>query len=335
LIDELKIYDRALTQEEILLDYNSFLEAKFVDENIVDAGESVDWDKLKINSELNYDFGNELSSNNDLFNENLVGLWHLNGDATDSSGNGFDGINNGANLNASGLWGTNAGEFNGSSYIDVTGVTTDSSWTLSVWLNPVDVSGSPKVFDCESGRLVFEYAAGYWRVWDGTARNSLISDGLLDVWSHWVVAQNGTSLYFYKNGVFINSITSVGNFFGGTCVIGARYSKDSTFFDGKIEEVAIWDRVLTQEEISELYNNSIKQIELELYSCSDLNCENKTSTQTISNAKNNYWHDISLSDAQYFGWSAYLKPIDEFIYLGNGYFSTSAFIQDINISIIE
>jgi hypothetical protein len=54
-IDEVKIYNRALSQEEIIADYNSFLEAKFVDVNIVNAGFHADWNRVKINTGVVFD----------------------------------------------------------------------------------------------------------------------------------------------------------------------------------------------------------------------------------------------------------------------------------------
>ncbi len=55
LIDEVKVYNRALSAEEILYDYNKFLETKFVDKNIVDAGIVVDWNSVLINKDIIFD----------------------------------------------------------------------------------------------------------------------------------------------------------------------------------------------------------------------------------------------------------------------------------------
>lgn len=49
-IDEIKIYNKALTEEEIIADYNSFLEAKLFDSNIINTDRELDWNGFKINS---------------------------------------------------------------------------------------------------------------------------------------------------------------------------------------------------------------------------------------------------------------------------------------------
>lgn len=117
-IDGLKIYDRALTQEEILADYNSFLEAKFVDNNVYGDGTNSDWNAIKINSDLNYSFNKELCGNADTdcnadkFNNGLVGLWHMNDKNSDNwtydaSGNDNKGtLLSNAHINNTCLWGT-------------------------------------------------------------------------------------------------------------------------------------------------------------------------------------------------------------------------------------
>ncbi|HNV01123.1 MAG TPA: LamG domain-containing protein [archaeon] len=57
LIDEVTIWDKNLSDVEILQLYNSHLSAKFIDKNILDAGMVVDWNSIKINSGFDYGFG--------------------------------------------------------------------------------------------------------------------------------------------------------------------------------------------------------------------------------------------------------------------------------------
>jgi len=154
-LDEVKIYDRGLTETEILADYNSFLSAKFVDNNIIDASASVDWNGVKINSDINYNFGSEIVSSESYFDENLVGLWHLNDDALDNSGNGNNGTWGGSEAYVSGLWSTNAGTFDGSTdYIGIDDSdslsfdTAGQTMTLSTWIYTENTC-SPSKYPCQ------------------------------------------------------------------------------------------------------------------------------------------------------------------------------------------
>lgn len=60
LIDEVKIYNGALTEEEILADYNSFLNARFVSDVVVDPEKVFDWNGVLLNSN-SVSFENEKS----------------------------------------------------------------------------------------------------------------------------------------------------------------------------------------------------------------------------------------------------------------------------------
>lgn len=64
---------------------------------------------------------------------------------------------------------------------------------------------------------------------------------------------------FYKNGTQTGATqgsmdTSIFNSTSDLC-IGCLFSPAQDFFDGKIDELGIWNRTLTAEEISELYNS--------------------------------------------------------------------------------
>lgn len=79
-------------------------------------------------------------------------------------------------------------------------------------------------------------------------------------WYHlvWVYSTAGTSK-FYINGTEVASIGSQRtSIFNGNAafIIGATGNSSVTsFFDGVVDEVGIWSRVLTADEITELYNS--------------------------------------------------------------------------------
>src|SRR4051812_45628431 len=63
----------------------------------------------------------------------LVGLWHLNGNALDSSGNGHNGTINGATVVNSGKFGQ-AYTFDGNSNIDVGDLSLPGDHSVSGWI---------------------------------------------------------------------------------------------------------------------------------------------------------------------------------------------------------
>ena len=88
------------------------------------------------------------------------------------------------------------------------------------------------------------------------------------LWKHIVIRHDGTTHYLYIDGADVTSIktsTSLTKWFKDlreatnamdTFTVGAWYNNNSrsSYFDGKIDEIGIWDRALTADEITNLYN---------------------------------------------------------------------------------
>ena len=116
-----------------------------------DFNTSANWNALTINPTIKpmgqmdwnvNDIGAELSSSSPLFDSNLIGLWHLNGNANDSTLSGNNGTINGA-TSTTGLWGTNTLSFvrNSSQYVLIgdpvpTNLRVQNQITLSAWIYP-------------------------------------------------------------------------------------------------------------------------------------------------------------------------------------------------------
>jgi hypothetical protein len=77
-------------------------------------------------------------------------------------------------------------------------------------------------------------------------------------WYHVVGTYDGSTAKIYLNGQLSNSAAFSGNIAGSTSdlVIGA-YSNKSSFFRGIIDEVRIYDRALTSDEVQALYQNQL------------------------------------------------------------------------------
>ncbi len=208
----------------------------------------------------------------------LVGWWPFNGNANDESGNGNDGDVNGATLTEDRFENAQSAHyFNGNSDISITisnlpisaEPRTISAWlkwdsTQTVWDNRIVNYGYCPAF---TNNQTFGLS-----IWDNlnpgnptNAKIILYSCGTSDVisdltpnrnWHNAVASYDGTIQKLYFDGVLIDSMaftlsTSSSSIF----VIGSSSDLNGTGnFEGKIDDIGIWNRALTQQEISDLYN---------------------------------------------------------------------------------
>jgi len=204
---------------------------------------------------------------------------------------------------------------------------TASASTISVWVkvsnlgqyNPVIVVGDSTAIEGLNGKsynlivyptgldeqrtkkIIFQYdnrmcQSGFLAWFSDTSYNFNTTE-----WVHLVITSNGSITKYYKNGIEVSSlyqgstIPVSGNLISQLCS-GVNYfwlgkSKRTTevwHFNGKIDDVAIWNRVLSSEEILNLYNyNQTLNIN------GDTNiCENNIETysvQSVNNAISYIW----------------------------------------------
>jgi hypothetical protein len=175
--------------------------------------------------------------------------------------------------------------FNGStSYVDMGDVMDvgTSSWSYSMWFNATNAFFTQTVF----GKTIAAGVRG--RIWaqidnnklvmgfDADATNVIIVETpalsvLANTWYHVVfVLDRNDKLKLYLNGSLVSLTTTNGtnNLIPYSATnyntnnpfrIGAYTASDNTtaigFYSGKIDEFNIWNRVLTQSEITDLYNS--------------------------------------------------------------------------------
>jgi len=210
----------------------------------------------------------------------LVGYWPFCGNANDASGNGNNGTVNGATLTSDRYGNTSSAyNFNGSSnYIDVGNNNSLNSniVTISAWYNAVDYGSSAQGFQ---GNLVSKREQSGW---GGAYQLALMSNPSnlvyapytiagqngnvystlqpLGQWIHVVYVHDLNSARIYINGVLSGTtLVSGGLTFNNLPVwFGARPNAGglSHFFNGKLDDIAIWNRALTATEIQQLYTTS-------------------------------------------------------------------------------
>jgi hypothetical protein len=210
-------------------------------------------------------------------NPGLVGYWKFDeGTGTitsDSSGNGNDAmLINGPNWVA-GKYG-NALSFDGvddyvqktsPSSLDWTGGFTISSWifphmwdsTYRAFFSNLD-AGSP--WNGIMMGIVFD--AGYRRLWVFSHDYFLFPNqniGNVNEWTHVAITYDSSAaqLKYYVNGVLMGTVNSMRqpNDTSQPIKIGAYYN-NGAFFDGFIDEVRVYNKTLSSQEISDIYMNA-------------------------------------------------------------------------------
>ncbi len=137
--------------------------------------------------------------------------------------------------------------------LDMDGVT---EMTITAWVKPTGIQpeytgivmndGNTAGFNFREGNntLAYHWPGGAWW-WD----SNLIVPA--DEWSHVAMVATPTSLTVYVNGVGATHNTNLDPVDITTMKIGSYKGWGSRNYNGLIDEVAIWNRALTQEEIRE------------------------------------------------------------------------------------
>ncbi|MFC1455101.1 LamG-like jellyroll fold domain-containing protein [Candidatus Undinarchaeota archaeon] len=198
---------------------------------------------------------------------NFVSYWKFDSDASDSTGSN-DGAVTGAVLET-GKFGQ-AYDFDGTNdkiELNTAVLPTDgSTWTVSAWMKPdaVNVGNIQPVFSQylgAEGRISPIYEIdGNWQFFFGHANGNTIipiDTATAGVWTHILVAYDGTNLIAYKDGVLKNNTGSLSaNIATLDATIGWQYhTTDNRYFDGKIDDVAVFNRALSASEARDIYAN--------------------------------------------------------------------------------
>jgi hypothetical protein len=107
-----------------------------------------------------------------------------------------------------------------------------------------------------------------WAVYDGTASASTnLADG---VWHQFAFVLDGSTtqdIQFYIDGQpdapgSVQSQTIDTKDTGQTPCLGGRFDRDTDIFPGDLDEIAVWDRALTSDEVARLYQRGLARVQL-------------------------------------------------------------------------
>ncbi len=224
----------------------------------------------------------------------LVGWWPFNGNANDESINGNNGIVNGATLTNDRFGISNSSyNFNGinnfiqiqpnTSLTSLNGAISICAWVycegttqISSYSNQ-DLQGifGPSSYLVNDGGFLFrladdsydqinnrKYNFGVSLPSGSISSTNIINDNL---WDFVVASFDGSSLKIYRNGELDVSLLSEASltqamntidryYTIGQCIDWLSPSVNYQPFYGKLDDIGIWNRALTQQEITDLYN---------------------------------------------------------------------------------
>jgi hypothetical protein len=258
----------------------------------------------------------------------LQAYYPFNGNAQDASGNGKHGIVNGATLTTDRYgYANNAYSFDGlNDFIALNHAFNGyTQLTISVWFNITATSPNLQalISSDNSNKLVHMQIqtgasannAVYYNSTSGALGVMLFAQPipLLNTWTHMVMTVNNGSSSLYLDGVLIEKKTDNYSTMNNTDLlrIGSGYL-NQRFFNGLIDDIRIYNRALSFQEVSDLYQSESPilgnpQIQLKCMHqgyYSDFQLENVLYNQQVINTPNNQCDSVrvelfSLSQSAY------------------------------------
>lgn len=208
-------------------------------------------------------------------NQGLVGCYSFAGNAEDNSGGNYHGNSIGASLTTDRFGRLNhAYEFNGQNYIEIpANQLKNNTYTFSLWAFPTihpQIGETFRLFSigASGGDQNIDLSNQYFGFtgWDGGGYDipnnavTAVTTGSLPVlnkWYHIVITREVSIVKLYIDGQLIGTQNNNRPPYWGDAttraIIGGR-STLNQFYKGKIDDMAFYNRVLSEAEVGVLYN---------------------------------------------------------------------------------
>ncbi len=249
----------------------------------------------------------------------LVGFWPFCGNANDESGNANNGTVNGATLTTDRNGIANSAYYfsstNCATRIDAQVNTTSiqTGLTISTWISKTaEGCQSPRIFEFRVAAdgpgeaqwgWPFPNSANMIYMGSTTSTGFVCSYGVPivsnNIWTHLVYTNDGTTGKFYQDGVLKGTVSSTGNpILSGNAAFGRMNHPANDAFNGKLDDIGIWNRALTSCEVQQLYSGLIGAApSLTTVAISNSICSGQSTTLTASGAGTYTWVPGNLSTA--------------------------------------
>jgi hypothetical protein len=202
----------------------------------------------------------------------LVAYYPFSGNANDESANGNNGTVNGASLTTDRFGNINkAYYFNGQSSITANSTkeisnNINNELSISVWFkldsyfNGITSDFSPLI--SKNGPFWHQYeffvsstGIGFWgpNIYQEVNFQFTLND-----WHNIIIVFNSGIIKYYSNGVLVGTntvpVSSLQPSGGSVLEIGMDTANQVEYLNGSIDDIGIWNRALTQQEVATLYN---------------------------------------------------------------------------------
>ena len=208
--------------------------------------------------------------------QGLVAYYPFNGNANDESGNGYNGTIHGASLTTDRFGNTSAFYLDGASSISVPGFNAKpQNFSVSLWFQATsngDAGNRKFVHLCDvNNRLAYAWTLG-WFTDPSNPPNTVLfqlnwtPSGSLNVpagnvlqngrWYHVVSLWDGNKAQVYIDGQLVVTDVVTPSTISYPSVAGLYIGYDSQmgYYQGKLDDIRIYNRVLSQTEIDSLYH---------------------------------------------------------------------------------
>jgi hypothetical protein len=184
--------------------------------------------------------------------DGLLLLHHYDGDASDSSDNGNDGTVNGATL-TTGMFGQ-AYSFGSGDDITISSLQLPGQFTYSAWINPQSQSGWDTILTDQGTNRWLGLYDMVIDFYDGSSDNSFGSAISSGAWHHVVLTSDGSEVTAYLDGSQVGSPLSA-SYSTVTDDFLVGNNQYDEHFAGSIDELAVWGRALSSQEVQDIYSS--------------------------------------------------------------------------------
>jgi hypothetical protein len=155
-----------------------------------------------------------------------------------------------------------------------------------------------------------------------TALNSV----QINTWTHIAGVFNGTDVFIYINGALSKNCTEGTVTMGDASTVRIGENNVGNEFNGTIDELAIWNRSLSADEIYNLYVRGVARLNLSVRSCDDSNCQGESFSGNFENSSGINLNTTITPMNRYFQYRAMFKTEDVNI---------SPILEDVTINYID
>src|SRR3989338_1766513 len=189
-----------------------------------------------------------------------------------------------------------------------------SSITVAVWVKPYNTPAGWSA-------LITKTTSGSWndgwgitnpssgsavhRFWINNYNTNTASFGSLPngVWIFLVGTYNGASILSYRDSVLITNTSYSTAISSSTQTLQIGNGNGAYAFNGTFDEVAIWNRSLSGQEILNLYKRGVARLNLTVRSCDDSACSGESFAGTYNTSVSN----LSIANNSFFQYRAFFE----------------------------